>query len=53
MEGLSGGFVYGIGGSGYITPRMGMSPNPSGANSPAHLHLQAAANGYMPHGEKS
>jgi hypothetical protein len=35
MEGLSGGFVYGIGGSGLITPGLGMSPVPSGANSPA------------------
>lgn len=35
MEGLSGGFVYGPGGSGLITPRLGMSPLPSGASTPA------------------
>lgn len=36
MEGLSGGFVYGAGGSGLITPHFGMSPLASGANTPAH-----------------
>ncbi|TFK46636.1 hypothetical protein OE88DRAFT_1637889 [Heliocybe sulcata] len=35
FEGLSGGFVYGAGGSGLITPRLGMSPLPSGGNTPA------------------
>ena len=30
MEGISGGFVYGAGGSRLITPRMGISPLPSG-----------------------
>ncbi|GJE87047.1 Zn(II)2Cys6 transcription factor [Phanerochaete sordida] len=35
MEGLSGGFVYGAGGSGIITPRLGLSPLPSGFNTPA------------------
>ncbi|KAH9852724.1 fungal-specific transcription factor domain-containing protein [Lenzites betulinus] len=35
LESLSGGFVYGAGGSGLITPRMWMSPLPSGANTPA------------------
>lgn len=34
LEGLSGGFVYGIGGSGLITPRLGGSPFASGANTP-------------------
>jgi hypothetical protein len=34
IEGLSGGFVYGPGGSGLITPRFGPSPVASGANSP-------------------
>ncbi|KAH9931689.1 uncharacterized protein BXZ73DRAFT_90131 [Epithele typhae] len=34
MESLSGGFVYGAGGSGFITPGMWMSPLPSGATSP-------------------
>ncbi|KAG9015703.1 hypothetical protein FRB90_004396 [Tulasnella sp. 427] len=33
FEGLSGGFVYGAGGSGFITPKRN-SPVPSGANSP-------------------
>ena len=31
---LSGGFVYGIGGSGIITPRIGGTPAQSGANTP-------------------
>lgn len=39
MEGISGGFVYGAGGSGLITPRMGISPLPSGFNTPAHNKL--------------
>ncbi|CAL1705481.1 unnamed protein product [Somion occarium] len=34
LEGLSGGFVYGAGGSGLITPRMGISPYASGTNTP-------------------
>lgn len=33
LEGLSGGFVYGAGGSGIITPRLG-SPQPSGMTTP-------------------
>ena len=33
LEGLSGGFVYGAGGSGLITPRLG-SPQPSGMTTP-------------------
>ncbi|CDO73651.1 hypothetical protein BN946_scf185014.g121 [Trametes cinnabarina] len=37
LESLSGGFVYGAGGSGLITPRMWMSPLPSGANTPARV----------------
>ncbi len=43
MESLSGGFVYGAGGSGFITPRMWMSPLPSGSSSPVragHVHHQ-------------
>ncbi|CAK5277496.1 unnamed protein product [Mycena citricolor] len=36
MDGLSGGFIFGAGGSGLITPHMGPSPSQSGANSPAH-----------------
>ena len=39
MEGLSGGFVYGAGGSGLITPRLGMSPMASGFNTPAHVKM--------------
>lgn len=35
MDVLSGGFVYGIGGSGMITPRMGGTPAQSGTNTPA------------------
>ncbi|KZV65923.1 hypothetical protein PENSPDRAFT_586074 [Peniophora sp. CONT] len=34
MEGLSGGFVYGVGGSGVITPHLGMTPMASRMNSP-------------------
>ncbi|KZV88288.1 hypothetical protein EXIGLDRAFT_619562 [Exidia glandulosa HHB12029] len=34
LEGLSGGFVYGIGGSGLITPRLGGSPYASGTHTP-------------------
>ena len=34
MESLSGGFVYGAGGSGFITPRLWMTPLPSGSSSP-------------------
>ncbi|KDQ61237.1 hypothetical protein JAAARDRAFT_173841 [Jaapia argillacea MUCL 33604] len=39
FEGLSGGFVYGAGGSGLITPRLGLSPTASGANTPARGRL--------------
>ncbi|KAH0583485.1 hypothetical protein H2248_009113 [Termitomyces sp. 'cryptogamus'] len=35
MDGLTGGFLFGAGGSGLITPRFGMSPSQSGANTPA------------------
>ncbi|KAI0315247.1 fungal-specific transcription factor domain-containing protein [Amylostereum chailletii] len=34
MEGLSGGFVYGVGGSGFITPHFGATPAASRATSP-------------------
>ncbi len=34
MDGLSGGFVFGANGSGLITPRVGLSPYHSGANTP-------------------
>lgn len=35
MDGLTGGFLFGAGGSGLITPRLGMSPMHSGNNTPA------------------
>ncbi|KAF8621511.1 hypothetical protein AX15_007741 [Amanita polypyramis BW_CC] len=35
MDGLTGGFVFGVGGSGVITPRMGGTPAISGVNTPA------------------
>ncbi|KAG6816697.1 hypothetical protein H0H87_003785 [Tephrocybe sp. NHM501043] len=35
MDGLSGGFLFGAGGSGLITPRFGMSPIQSGTNTPS------------------
>jgi hypothetical protein len=41
MDGLSGGFVFGAGGSGLITPRMGATPLHSGANSPARGVMQS------------
>jgi hypothetical protein len=34
LDGLTGGFVFGAGGSGLITPRVGMTPIHSGQNSP-------------------
>lgn len=34
MDGLSGGFVFGVGGSGLITPRLGLTPTHSGTNTP-------------------
>ena len=37
MDSLSGGFVFGLGGSGLITPRIGGSPDPSRSNTPARL----------------
>ncbi|KAH7107577.1 fungal-specific transcription factor domain-containing protein [Auriculariales sp. MPI-PUGE-AT-0066] len=40
MEGLSGGFVFGPGGSGLITPRVGASPIASGVNTPTGGHSQ-------------
>ncbi|KAG6828107.1 hypothetical protein H0H92_009192 [Tricholoma furcatifolium] len=43
MDGLSGGFLFGAGGSGLITPRYGMSPSQSGANTPAVGRSAAAA----------
>jgi hypothetical protein len=40
MDGLSGGFVFGAGGSGLITPRFGFSPMQSGTNTPSRGHGQ-------------
>ncbi len=34
MEGLSGGFVYGAGGSGFIAPQFADTPTMSAMNSP-------------------
>lgn len=34
LDGFSGGFVFGAGGSGLITPRYGVSPERSGVNTP-------------------
>ncbi|KAG7092912.1 hypothetical protein E1B28_009217 [Marasmius oreades] len=54
LDGLTGGFVFGAGGSGLITPRMGSTPTHSGQNTPKkpgiggvsskveHLNLAAA-----------
>ncbi|KAF8912152.1 fungal-specific transcription factor domain-containing protein [Gymnopilus junonius] len=39
MDGLSGGFVFGAGGSGLITPRFGGSPAQSGSNTPGRAGL--------------
>ncbi|TFK30236.1 hypothetical protein FA15DRAFT_581395 [Coprinopsis marcescibilis] len=38
LDGFSGGFVFGTGGSGLITPRFGMSPAQSGTNTPGRIH---------------
>jgi len=35
MDGLSGGFLFGVGGSGLITPRLGGTPHQSGRNTPS------------------
>ena len=49
--GLSGGFAYGHGVSGLITPGLGMSPTPSGISTPHHMGIQSAADQMMqPHG---
>jgi hypothetical protein len=37
MEGLSGGFVYGAGGSGFIAPHFGDTPTMSAMNSPRRV----------------
>ncbi|KAJ3850230.1 fungal-specific transcription factor domain-containing protein [Lentinula lateritia] len=35
LDGLTGGFVFGAGGSGLITPHVGLTPTPSGQNTPS------------------
>ncbi|KAJ4478491.1 fungal-specific transcription factor domain-containing protein [Lentinula aciculospora] len=35
LDGLTGGFVFGAGGSGLITPHIGLTPTPSGQNTPS------------------
>ncbi|TFY65008.1 hypothetical protein EVG20_g5746, partial [Dentipellis fragilis] len=47
MEGLSGGFVYGSGGSGFITPHFGPTPHASGANSPERASLGAGVGDFV------
>ncbi|KAF9479273.1 hypothetical protein BDN70DRAFT_807308 [Pholiota conissans] len=46
MDGLSGGFVFGAGGSGLITPRFGGSPMQSGTNTPRRAAAAAAVSGH-------
>jgi hypothetical protein len=46
MEGLSGGFVYGAGGSGFIAPYFGDTPTMSAMNSPR----RAVPADEVPHG---
>jgi hypothetical protein len=41
MEGLSGGFVFGAGGSGLITPRLDLTPTQSGSNTPSRSGLSS------------
>ncbi|EIN07126.1 hypothetical protein PUNSTDRAFT_89209 [Punctularia strigosozonata HHB-11173 SS5] len=43
LDSLSGGFVYGAGGSGFITPRLGFSPAASGAQTPVHATSPTSA----------
>ncbi|KAG6336922.1 hypothetical protein ID866_2160 [Astraeus odoratus] len=49
MEGLSGGFVFGAGGSGLITPGLLPSPLPSGSNTPSRTD----PNGSMDFGQQN
>ncbi|KAF8808982.1 hypothetical protein BYT27DRAFT_7188072 [Phlegmacium glaucopus] len=42
MDGFSGGFVFGANGNGLITPRFGISPSPSGANTPGRFGSHTA-----------
>jgi len=45
LDGFSGGFVFGAGGSGLITPRFGMSPERSGVNTPLMPALHSLTQG--------
>lgn len=45
--GLSGGFAYGPGVSGLITPGFGMSPTQSGLNTPHHTSIPTSADQMM------
>jgi hypothetical protein len=45
MEGLSGGFVYGAGGSGFIAPQFGDTPTMSAMNSPRRVVPAEEAHG--------
>lgn len=47
MEGLSGGFIYGAGGSGFIAPQFGDTPTVSAMNSPRRA---VTAEDHVPHG---
>ncbi|KAH7929661.1 hypothetical protein BV22DRAFT_1102319 [Leucogyrophana mollusca] len=49
MEGLSGGFVFGAGGSGLITPSWLPSPLPSGSNTPSRTEHH----GVMDYGQQN
>jgi hypothetical protein len=42
MDGLSGGFLFGAGGSGLITPRIGGTPDHSGSNTPSRYQNTGA-----------
>jgi len=45
LDGFSGGFVFGAGGSGLITPRFGVSPERSGVNTPLMSGMQSLTQG--------
>ena len=45
MEGLSGGFVYGAGGSGFIAPQFGDTPTMSAMNSPRRVPAEEGPHG--------
>uniref|UniRef100_A0A0W0FF45 Zn(2)-C6 fungal-type domain-containing protein n=1 Tax=Moniliophthora roreri TaxID=221103 RepID=A0A0W0FF45_MONRR len=45
LDGLTGGFVFGAGGSGLITPRVGTTPIHSGQNTPRRSTSSGVGNG--------